>query len=77
MKAITAIESETLIVNESKDAEFVPMIEMQCGACFGILSIEQIFVQDNEITCPYCKNEMKIETLDNDDILTPKYDFQE
>jgi len=77
MKAITSIESETLVINEDKETEFIEMIETQCGACFGIFSVQQIFAEDNEVTCPYCKNEMEIKQLDNEDILTPKYDFQE
>ena len=79
MKPIMAIESETLVVNDENDTEFIEMIELQCGSCFGIFSIQQLFVKDtdNEITCPYCKNEMRISNIDNEEILKPKYEFQE
>jgi Fe2+ or Zn2+ uptake regulation protein len=80
MKPISTCRS---IVQTLEDNKVVPinMISAQCGACFGIFSVERLFAEKSGFvpTCPHCNEivEFSKEQIENTKFaIEAEYEFK-
>jgi len=60
MKANNVVISSIKCIDGEKQVE-IETYQVQCGACAGTFSIEQVFTKgDVPLTCPYCKIEVEL-----------------